>query len=250
MQQVKRIRENGRIETNILLEQKHPSSWDETGHRWSLTSWRSHELPADGSFRFTTDPNGTGQIVILRPGNIHWRSGSWKNRGFQNTALQNFCPDVRLYYISNETEQSFMYLTKTYDSSPALRMHLGGQLKASALSVYIQCHSGSTYNTGVGCAEYEFEELSCRKGYYFERRIGNVYIYGDVYEYDESYNLTSYDCQRICWSNCSCIAYTYGTTNRSECKTYGKRIYNPTHAENYPFRVYYTIVYERGVWKI
>ncbi|KAI3737087.1 hypothetical protein L2E82_27082 [Cichorium intybus] len=65
-----------------------------TGHRWSLTSWRSEKVPADGSFTLTGDPNGTGQIVILRRGNIHWRSGSWQNGGFENANLQYSGPDI------------------------------------------------------------------------------------------------------------------------------------------------------------
>ncbi|CAH1419527.1 unnamed protein product [Lactuca virosa] len=113
-----------------------------TGHRWSLTSWRNEALPADGSFTLKADPNGTGQMVILRRGNIHWRSGSWLiNAGFENTDLQNSGPDVRLYYISNETEQSFTYLTRTYDSTPALMMGLNGQLMGSTLQLDVQCRS-------------------------------------------------------------------------------------------------------------
>ncbi|GJW63290.1 G-type lectin S-receptor-like serine/threonine-protein kinase CES101 [Tanacetum coccineum] len=50
-----------------------------TGHRWSLTSWRNNELPADGSFTLTGDLNGTGQMVILRQKNVHWKSGPWRN---------------------------------------------------------------------------------------------------------------------------------------------------------------------------
>ncbi|KAJ9560106.1 hypothetical protein OSB04_005266 [Centaurea solstitialis] len=94
-----------------------------TGHRWSLTSWRSELLPANGSCTITGDLNGTSQLVILRRGNIHWRSGRWQNGQFENTNLQSSGPDVHLYYISNENEQSFTYLTKSYDLFLALRMY-------------------------------------------------------------------------------------------------------------------------------
>nr|GEX95814.1 G-type lectin S-receptor-like serine/threonine-protein kinase At1g67520 [Tanacetum cinerariifolium] len=57
------------------------------------------------------------------------------------------------------------------------------------------------------------------------------YIYGDEYEFDETYNWTLDDCKRICWANCSCIAYSYATKNRKVFKTYGKMIYNPAKAE-------------------
>ncbi|CAH1442753.1 unnamed protein product [Lactuca virosa] len=206
-----------------------------TGHRWSLTSWRSKTLPADGSFTLTADPNGTDQMVILRRGNIHWRSGSWLiNAGFENTYLQNSGPDVRLYYISNETEQSFTYLTRTYDSTPALMMGLNGQLMGSTLQLDVQCRS--IKDNGSGCAEYEFEELDCRKDCGFYK--SSYSMYGDEYEYDESYNLTSYDSQRLCCTNCSCMAYTYATTNRATCKTYGQRT---GEAKNQSYREYYAI---------
>ncbi|GJU94354.1 G-type lectin S-receptor-like serine/threonine-protein kinase CES101, partial [Tanacetum coccineum] len=73
-----------------------------TGHRWSLTSWRSEQVPADGSFTLTGDLNGTDQMVILRRGNTHWLSGLWQNGQFKNTDLESSGSDVRLYYVSNE----------------------------------------------------------------------------------------------------------------------------------------------------
>ncbi|KAI3737086.1 hypothetical protein L2E82_27081 [Cichorium intybus] len=209
----------------------------QTGHRWSLTSWRSDKEPADGSFSLTLDPNGTSQMVILRRGNIHWRSGSWKNGGFENTDLRYTGRDVRVYYISNETEQSFTYLTKTYASSPDLTMHMDGRLKGESLKLDVRCRK--IKNAVSGCVEYEFEELNCRKYCDLGGRQG--YIYGDEYEYDESYNLTLYDCQRLCWTNCSCVAYTYGTTNTARCKTYGQRIDNPEVAENRQYGDYHYI---------
>ncbi|KAM0006720.1 putative non-specific serine/threonine protein kinase [Helianthus debilis subsp. tardiflorus] len=131
-----------------------------TGHRWSLTSWRNDELPAEGLFTLAGDHNRTGQMVILRQGNVHWASGPWQNGEFNNTDLQSSDPDVRFDYVSNEVEQYFIYLTRTYDSYPALRMHQDGQLKSSALNINLHCHS---VNNPPGCVEDEFEKLECRK---------------------------------------------------------------------------------------
>ncbi|KAM0011507.1 putative non-specific serine/threonine protein kinase [Helianthus debilis subsp. tardiflorus] len=110
-----------------------------TGHSWSPTSWRNPELPAKGLY--ILDLNGTGQMVILRQGKIHWMSGPWQDGQFKNTDLQSSGPDVHFYYVSNETEQSFTYLTRTYDSYPALRMHQDGQLKGAPLNLNLICHS-------------------------------------------------------------------------------------------------------------
>ncbi|KAJ0638830.1 putative non-specific serine/threonine protein kinase [Helianthus annuus] len=214
-----------------------------TGHRWSLTSWRNDELPAEGLFTLVGDLNRTGQMAILRQGNVHWSSGPWQNGEFNNTDLQSSDPVVRFDYVSNEVEQSFIYLTRTYDSYPALRMNQDGQLKSSALNINLHCHS---VNDPPGCVEDEFEKLECRKDYHFGSHRGYQYDYNyvDEYAYDESYNL--YDCQRICLSNCSCMAYTTAR-NRVGCKTYAKRVddtqaYRQETAE----RIYYTIDYYRG----
>ncbi|KAJ0533231.1 putative protein kinase RLK-Pelle-DLSV family [Helianthus annuus] len=208
-----------------------------TGHRWSLTSWRNDELPAEGLFSLVGDLNRTGPIAILRQRNaLHWTSGPWENGEFKNTDLLSSGPDVRFYYVSNETEQSFTYLTRTYDSYPALRMHQDGQLTGSPLNLSVHCRY---INDPPGCAEDEFERKRCRKDYHFGSTNGynyNTYSYVDEYVYDESYNL--HDCQQICWSNCSCVAFTT-TRNRVGCKTYGKRVYNPETVD--PYKRYYTI---------
>ncbi|KAF5809009.1 putative protein kinase RLK-Pelle-DLSV family [Helianthus annuus] len=193
-----------------------------TGHRWSLTSWRNPELPAKGLY--TLDLNGTGQMVILRQGKIHWMSGPWQDGQFKNTDLQSSGPDVRFYYVSNETEQSFTYLTRTYDSYPALRMHQDAQLKGAPLNLNLLCRS---IDDPPGCAEDAFENLICRKDLDFGSPKGdayNYYNYVDEYVYDESYNF--YDCLKICRSNRSCVAFTT-TRNMEGCKTYSKRVYNP-----------------------
>ncbi|KAD5802733.1 hypothetical protein E3N88_14093 [Mikania micrantha] len=212
-----------------------------TGHRWSLTAWRNDELPAEGLF--TLDLNETGQMVILRQDNIHWISGPWKNSPFENTNLQSSGPDVRIHYVSNETEQSFTYLTRTYDSYPALRLHQDGQLKSPSLNLNLHCRS---VDDPPGCAEDEFEKLKCRKDYYFgqsSRYSNDIVSYLDEYVYNESYNL--YDCQRICWNNCSCVAYTT-TRNRIGCKTYNKMVYNPDSNDRSDESIqYYTIDYHK-----
>lgn len=54
-----------------------------TGHTWSLTSWRSDDSPASGSFTLGLDRNSTSQLVILWQGDIYWTSGPWHNGSFE-----------------------------------------------------------------------------------------------------------------------------------------------------------------------
>ncbi|PWA60194.1 lectin protein kinase family protein [Artemisia annua] len=85
---------------------------------------------------------------------------------------------TRLHYVSNETEQSFTYLTKTYDSFPALRMLVDGRLMGTTLNLDVQCH---LINDPHGCAEDEFEKLNCRKDYYLTSNKYYNSIYVDEY---------------------------------------------------------------------
>nr|XP_043635400.1 G-type lectin S-receptor-like serine/threonine-protein kinase At1g67520 [Erigeron canadensis] len=214
-----------------------------TGHRWSLTSWRSHELPANGSFTLAVDSNnGTDQVVFLRRGNIYWKSGPWQDGRFVNLN-QSSDPDEHSYYISNETEISFSYLTKTYNSFPYVRIYPDGMYSGKS-GFKLKCQS---VNDPPGCTEVEFEKLKCRKGYYISETYG--YVFEEEYIYDESYNLSLYDCKRICWSNCSCVAYTYATRNLVGCKTYSKMRYNPAEADR--DTKYFAIMFleeERKMW--
>nr|XP_043637912.1 G-type lectin S-receptor-like serine/threonine-protein kinase CES101 [Erigeron canadensis] len=208
-----------------------------TGHRWSLTSWVSYRLPASGSFTLTGDENGTDQLVILRGRNVHWMSGPWQNGRFRNTILESSVSvsDVHLYYVSNENEQSFTFLTKTYDVFPALRITESGGFAGSSSRPEsgILCNC----NFGPGFVKSRLENLKCRENanfysgedYHYPHSSG--FIYTDEYEYDERHNLTLYDCKRLCWTNCTCIAYSYATKNREGCKIYRQMIYNPVEVD-------------------
>ncbi|GKB45967.1 G-type lectin S-receptor-like serine/threonine-protein kinase CES101 [Tanacetum coccineum] len=116
-------------------------------------------------------------------------------------------------------------ITKTYDSFPALTMHQEGILESETLNFGVHCRS---IDNPPGCAEDELEKLKCREGSYLDADKYHEYVYMDEYVYNE---LNSYDCTKICWGNCSCVAYTDVTGNGVGCKTYGKRIYNPHKAD-------------------
>ncbi|MFS7911294.1 putative PAN/Apple domain-containing protein [Helianthus anomalus] len=180
-------------------------------------------------------------MVILKGGNIHQMSGPWCNGEFMNPNKISFGSDVHLYYVSNETEQSFTYLTKSYDSFPALRMSESGDLEDSTLHTGLFC----ALTSSPVRAQTKLEMFKCRDDYTFYMGLDfhfptKNYIFVDEYEYHESHNMTLYDCKIFCWNNCSCAAYSYATKNRTGCKTYGKMLYNPAEAnqdkEYYTFR--------------
>ncbi|GJX21454.1 zinc finger, CCHC-type containing protein [Tanacetum coccineum] len=71
--------------TNKLLPEMKLGINFMSGHRWSLSSWASDQLPTPRSFTLTVDPNDTSQLIILRRGNIHWTSGTWQNGQSKNS---------------------------------------------------------------------------------------------------------------------------------------------------------------------
>ncbi|KAJ0939147.1 putative protein kinase RLK-Pelle-DLSV family [Helianthus annuus] len=140
-----------------------------TGHRWSLTSWEGETLPVRGSFTLTVteDLNGTAQMVILKGENIDTMSGPWANGELINPNKISYGSNFRVYYVSNKTEQYFTYLTKSYDSFPALRMSESGELEDTTLHTCL--FSGFTRSPG---AQTKLEMFKCRDDYTFYMGTG------------------------------------------------------------------------------
>ncbi|KAG8362616.1 hypothetical protein BUALT_BualtUnG0058000 [Buddleja alternifolia] len=77
-----------------------------TGHKWSLSSWVSDDVPASGSFSLGTDPNNSGQLIMWWQGNVYWKSGVWEKRHLNTFALDS---SINFGFISNENETYFTY---------------------------------------------------------------------------------------------------------------------------------------------
>ncbi|KAK4590625.1 hypothetical protein RGQ29_020971 [Quercus rubra] len=167
-----------------------------TGHNWTLRSWRSVVVPDFGSFSFgmNKDPKPGKEFVILWHGEAYWTGGFSNEKGYQLWSTNGFTlPDQRgAYYsfvkITNENETYFNYSSNDA-IFPRLRIN----------------HLGNLYL----CER--------RHDYTFIKDSAHI-VDGDVFEFNESDNLTRVDCQNRCLNNCSCVAYASSKQDDIGCK--------------------------------
>lgn len=84
-----------------------------TGENWSLTSWRSEDEPALGSFTIGID--STDQLTIWWEGRVHWMSGRWRNGAFSNVSRISHYDYVNLSFVSTDDERYVTYTVSGTD---------------------------------------------------------------------------------------------------------------------------------------
>ncbi|KAL2462692.1 G-type lectin S-receptor-like serine/threonine-protein kinase CES [Forsythia ovata] len=190
-----------------------------TGHRWSLTSWVSYQVPSSGSFTIGGDPNGTSQLMIWWQGNVYWTSGIWRNGHFDNAPKLSNYDHARFSYISNENEK---YLTYSVNKS-AVRTHL----KIKTSGIIEEGEEAASFGVcslsgwlDAGCMKMTYPQCWKDDEYWYESKTGH--IFGDSYRFDENYNMSLFDCQDKCAQNCSCVAYASLTLNGTGCEIWSK----------------------------
>ena len=90
------------------------------------------------------------------------------------------------------------------------------------------CYS---YDTNGGC--HGWEQPICReRGDKFDLAAG-YYVTGDSLS-GNNYSLGISDCKAICWSNCSCVAFTYQFANETGCRFWtGETAVQSDHASDF-----------------
>ncbi|KAL5824770.1 hypothetical protein ACOSQ3_020833 [Xanthoceras sorbifolium] len=195
-----------------------------TGHLWSLTSWISENIPAEGSFSLTIGVgfNGSSQLIIWWKRSVYWTSGVWQNGRFEllpvlsNEGYQyhNFS------YISNDDEKYFTYsLNGNHTLERYMLNSRGAIAEATGLAPFGAC----SYKFDLGCVEQQLPE--CRnKNDRFEPRKGLIKA-GLGVKFDGSYNLSLFDCEAMCLNNCSCKAYAFfANDSQSGCEIWSKEM--------------------------
>lgn len=101
-----------------------------TGQDWFLTSWRNPEDPSPGMFTQEMDPNGTGQLYLLRDRrHRYWASGVWTGEMF--TAI----PEMKLNHlfdfshVSNVNVNEFSYRVLNTSETDNLMLDFTGEMK-------------------------------------------------------------------------------------------------------------------------
>ncbi|KAL0009242.1 hypothetical protein SO802_010744 [Lithocarpus litseifolius] len=201
-----------------------------TGHTWALTSWLTTDIPDYGAFSLEWDPKGL-ELVIKQRGVVHWKSGVLRNNQFENIA-----PDITSMYdfkvVSNEEEEYFSFSNKNHSvlMSEWIITFLGQfkDLRGPDIGRADNCYS---YDTSGGCQGWE--QPVCReRGDKFDLSAG-YYVTGDSLP-SNNYSLGISDCKAICWSNCSCVAFTYQFANETGCRFWtGETAVQSDHASDF-----------------
>ncbi|TXG69085.1 hypothetical protein EZV62_004020 [Acer yangbiense] len=178
-----------------------------TGHFWSLTSWISESLPAEGSFSLTTGVgiNGSSLIIIRWKRSVYWTSGVWQNGHFELLpTLSNEGYGYKNFsYISNEYEKYFTY---SIIGNHTLARYMLDSKGAIAESTGLAPFGACSYKFDLGCVEQILPDCRSRNDR-FELRKGFMSVQGVTF--DGSYNLSLFDCEAMCLNNCSCRAYDF-----------------------------------------
>nr|KYP44752.1 Cysteine-rich receptor-like protein kinase 10 [Cajanus cajan] len=169
-----------------------------TGQNWSITSWRSYKTPLSGSFTLGVDPK-TKELVMWWRGNIVWSSGQWSNGSFVNLKSPRYQKDFVFKYFSDENSTYVTYVPVGY--------------------LLYSCIGD---NFLYGCSMPSLPKCRNNDSLY----LGNWSSYGVMsskgFVFDESENLSNFDCWMKCLNNCTCEAYSYVNEDATGCEIWSK----------------------------
>lgn len=192
-----------------------------TGRKWSLVSWLSKHLPTPGPFSLEWE-HKTKQLMIKKEEKLYWAAGENELQHILGEAYQN------IVFVSNENEayitlrSSDEDLTKwTLLSTGQLINRNGGDVARADL-----CYG---YNTGGGCQTWEDLPYCRSSGDAFELKQGYANLDLDLKRHEENSSYGINDCQAICWSTCSCVAFTHLYDNETGCTFF---LWNSTKGTN------------------
>ncbi|XP_075098374.1 G-type lectin S-receptor-like serine/threonine-protein kinase CES101 [Nicotiana tabacum] len=181
-----------------------------TGENWSLTSWRSEDEPASGSFTIGID--STDQLTIWWEGRVYWMSGRWSNGTFSNVSRISHYDYVNMSFVSTDDER---YMTYTVSGTRTLSRYtidsFGLIKERGAAGPFGVCF----YKPSAGCVSEESIECPVRNASLFERMQNSVT--GNRFRFENN-NMSLFDCKRECEKNCSCGAFASITATGTGCE--------------------------------
>ncbi|GKV10172.1 hypothetical protein SLEP1_g21576 [Rubroshorea leprosula] len=182
---------------------------------WTLTSMRSHNSPASGSFTLGVDPNDTKQLVILRRDDVYWRSGPWQRSSSGFPHLESF--QGLGYYFSFTQNRYETYFNVTADHALVVFLKLRKKDLHSydVLAIYtdgtrqslVSCTNQHNSFITVGCTKQNLPECRHTMLDYDYISSDDISMSSPGYRFSDSENLTLEDCKVKCLLNCSCLAF-------------------------------------------
>ncbi|MBA0669939.1 hypothetical protein Goklo_029111 [Gossypium klotzschianum] len=140
-----------------------------TGHNWSLSSWISDAVPANGSFTLGVDPSGASQWII-----------SWKG------------------YTENEEERYFFSTNKNHSMSGYSITSSGEILERSKAAPFRSCGLYRSNNLPTGCIQPTAHKCST---YFVQQYKHSKASFKGKFKFGEYSNLSLYDCNANCSSD-------------------------------------------------
>lgn len=206
--------------TDTLLPKMKLGFDRKAGLNRTLTSWRTDNFPASGSFTLGIDTGGINQMVIWWQRSIYWTSGVWHNGCFNMS--NEFCQYYNFSYMSNENETYFNYsVHKEITIFPRLNLNAKGELRGFGMDFMfteVSC-TNSAPSSRVGCVEQKLPQCrSSRDKFVLKTGVMSP----DGFKFDENENLTIIDCRDKCFKNCSCVAYASANRNGTGCEIWAK----------------------------
>ncbi|XP_062089367.1 G-type lectin S-receptor-like serine/threonine-protein kinase CES101 [Humulus lupulus] len=199
-----------------------------TGLNRTLTSWRTDDFPALGSFTLAIDSIGSEQMIMWWRGSNYWASGPWRDGCF-DSLKDEFCNHYRynFSYISNEKETYFNYsVSKEITIFPRFTLSPNGEIEGYGMNLMfteVSCLSSSSLPPSLrfGCVKQKLP--SCRNSSRYNKFVSKVGAMSRAgFKFNENDNLTIVDCWEKCLQNCSCVAYASTNDNGTGCEIWSK----------------------------
>uniref|UniRef100_A0A2N9IVV1 Bulb-type lectin domain-containing protein n=1 Tax=Fagus sylvatica TaxID=28930 RepID=A0A2N9IVV1_FAGSY len=184
-----------------------------TGHTWSIISWLTTDIPDQGSFALEWDPKGL-ELIVKQRGVAYWKSGVLIDNQFENIS-----PDITSMYdfhiVSNEDEEYFYFSNKNQSLMSEWLLTFMGQFKDLRGPDIGRADNCYGYYTNGGCQGWE--QPVCRHGGdTFELKSGYYVTRDSLATYNSSLSIS--DCKALCWSDCSCVAFSSQFGNDTGCR--------------------------------
>uniref|UniRef100_A0A2P2MSF5 non-specific serine/threonine protein kinase n=1 Tax=Rhizophora mucronata TaxID=61149 RepID=A0A2P2MSF5_RHIMU len=217
----------------------------ETGHDWSLSSWKSLDDPARGEYTFGIDPRGYPQVMLKKGSEIQFRAGSWNGLRFTGARRLDQNPVFKFEFVLNEKEVYFD--SQLINKSVVTRMVMEASGTVERFTWIDQTHSWANYfSTGqdlcnnyaqcganAKCNSNNYVVCACLDG--FEPKSPRAWSFRDYSqgcvrssplgcEAGEGFikqtgmklpdtskswynmNMSFKECMDLCLKNCSCVA--------------------------------------------
>jgi len=192
-----------------------------TGRKWSLVSWLSKHVPTPGPFRLEWE-HKTKQLVIKRGEKLYWAA----SENMLEHILGEAYHDIVL--VSDETE-AYITLRSSDEKLTKWTLLSTGQLIDRNGHDVARADLCYGYNTDGGCQAWE-DLPSCRNsGDVFELKQGYANLASEMKREEANASYGINDCQAICWSTCSCVAFTHLYDNETGCTFF---LWNSTKGTN------------------